>query len=498
MRVLAAFFIVLLGTGLALAQGSDYVAPPAPKPAAKPAAAKPSPAKPAAAKPKPAEHTPPAAATPTPRNASTTGTTNTAAPPPAKHNLPDAYAELSLTERMSLQSDLAWIGDYNGLINGEFSDRLVAAVKTFQRRRKGKETGILTPQERTELAAVAAPKQEEVGWRLVEDTVTGVRLGLPAKLATNTAPGESGTRWFSQQGQLQIETFRVTSGASLEAVLDRLKKPPPKRRISQSVLKPDYFVLSGMQGLKKFYIRASIKDGQIRGVSILYDQAMEGTMDSVVVAMSSAFVPFAAVSATATSVSTAPAQRRKVEYGTGIVVNAAGYIVTDRQVIDGCNVIVIPGHGNAERVAEDKSGDLALIRIYGPRELTPIRLIGATAGTSNVTLVGIADPQAQGGDAAVSTASARLGAAASNRPLDAAPTVGFSGAAAIDDAGQFAGMVVLKPTMVAGPAPAPQAAVVPREKVMSFLDANYVAPASGQPGVEQAKAAVVRVICVRK
>ena len=101
-------------------------------------------------------------------------------------------------------------------------------------------------------------------------------------------------------------------------------------------------------------------------------------------------------------------------------------------------------------------------------------------------------------DAAVSTASARLGPAASNRPLDAAPALGFSGAAAIDDAGQFAGMVVLKPMMVAGPAPAPQAAVVPREKVMSFLDANYVAPASGQPGVEQAKAAVVRVICVRK
>ena len=31
----------------------------------------------------------------------------------------------------------------------------------------------------------------------------------------------------------------------------------------------------------------------MRGITILYDQAMEGTIDPIVVAMSSAFVPFA-------------------------------------------------------------------------------------------------------------------------------------------------------------------------------------------------------------
>jgi hypothetical protein len=75
---------------------------------------------------------------------------------------------------------------------------------------------------------------------------------------------------------------------------------------------------------------------------------------------------------------------------------------------------------------------------------------------------------------------------------------GFSGAAALDRAGRFAGVLVQKPAVVAGPADVPQAALVARDRVINFLEANYVAPASGQPGADEAKASVVRVICVRK
>ena len=80
------------------------------------------------------------------------------------------------------------------------------------------------------------------------------------------------------------------------------------------MLRPDFFVVSGTQGLKKFYVRAFAKDGEVRGLTILYDQAMEGTMDPIVVAMSSAFVPFASYAGRQRA---AEVPRRKVEYGTG-------------------------------------------------------------------------------------------------------------------------------------------------------------------------------------
>ena len=56
----------------------------------------------------------------------------------------------------------------------------------------------------------------------------------------------------------------------------------------------------------------------------------------------------------------APAPKRKVEYGTGIIVSSAGHVVTDRQVIDGCQFITVAGLGSAEVLAEDKTSDLAL------------------------------------------------------------------------------------------------------------------------------------------
>jgi hypothetical protein len=269
----------------------------------------------------------------------------------------------------------------------------------------------------------------------------------------------------------------------------------PRRRIESSSLQTDSFVISGMQGLKKMVVRGFVRNGEVRGITILYDQAMEGTMDPLVAPMSSAFVPFSTGFAVASAADTA---RRKVEYGTGVFVSAAGHVLTDRNLIDTCNIIALPGVGNAERVATDAGGDLALLRVYGARNTVPIGMLAATQGSANVTLLGIADPQAQGGGAAISAVNAKAGIAADSSPLESAPALGFSGAAALDAQGRFAGVVVMKAPMVAGPGGAPQAAVVPAERIRNFLEANYVAPASGAVGVEAAKASVTRVICVRK
>ena len=69
---------------------------------------------------------------------------------------------------------------------------------------------------------------------------------------------------------------------------------------------------------------------------------------------------------------------------------------------------------------------------------------------------------------------------------------------ALDSDGKFAGLALLRPVIVAGPpnaAPAAQAALVPADTVREFLKVNGVTATSGPA---DARAAVVRVICVRK
>jgi hypothetical protein len=162
-------------------------------------------------------------------------------------------------------------------------------------------------------------------------------------------------------------------------------------------------------------------------------------------------------------------------------------------------VIVLPGIGNAERVINDPNNELALIRVFGARNTTPVAMIGASPTTGQtVTLLGVADPRNQGGGAEVSAVRANLGAEAPTRLLDSVPALGFAGAAVVNEQGQFGGVAVLKAPVVAGPAGAPQAGVVPVDRIRNFLEANYVAPASGKPGIESVKASVTRVICVRK
>jgi hypothetical protein len=404
------------------------------------------------------------------------------------------YAAMTPAERTAIQSDLAWTGDYNGLIDGEFTDRSVAAVREFQKKLKNKQTGILNPQERAQLAAAAKAPQEEVGWRMVTDETSGTRLGIPSKLAPERGKGKTGGRWFSQQGQIQIEAFRVRErGIALAAVFEREKKEPPQRKVEYSVLRDHFFVVSGLQGLKKFYVRGYIRDGEVRGFTLLYDQATEGTMDAVAVAMSNAFQPFPALPVQ----SAAPPVRRKVEYGTAIVATREGHLVTDRQNVDGCQSIVVAGHGHAERVVDDEVRGVALVRLYGAANLVPLPLAGEPAQGPNLTLVGISDPQAQGGGAAVTTPSARLTA---NNAITPAPQPGLAGAVALDAQGRFFGMATTKAAVAAGAAGNAPAltAIVPAEAIGEFLKAHKVAPAAGRADAAAAKAAVVRVICVRK
>jgi hypothetical protein len=337
------------------------------------------------------------------------------------------------------------------------------------------------------LAEVPSFSTEAVGWQLVEDAKTGARLGVPEKLTPHVGASRSGTRWSSTQGQIQIETFRL-SEAALPALFDEEKKMAHRQIVSSS-LKPDAFVILGVQGLKNFLVRADARGGEVRGVTVLYDQATEGTMGRVAVAVANAFVGFPDPNAVPP-----PGLRRRVEYGSAIVVGSDGDLITPVRNVDDCQAVTVPPFGHAERVAEDKANDLALIRLYGARNLVPAPLADASVQSGDVTLIGVADPLAQTGDSVATGVPARLTA----QGVDPTPKLGFSGAAAVDARGRLAGMVDVRPPVVAGSggAAGQGATLVPVETIRAFLQTQHITPAAAaNAAINQS---VLRVICVRK
>jgi hypothetical protein len=400
---------------------------------------------------------------------------------------PDALAGIPGDERLALQAALLWAGDYTGSIGGE--DPMLTAIKNYQKRSKGKVTGMLTAPERADLVAAARDHEQEFGWNVVADPATGVRIGLPTKLVPVARDAARGTRWSSAHGEVQVETFRIKT-SDLAALFEHEKKEP-KRQIENSALRADNFVVSGMQGLKRFSVKAQLRDGEVRGFTMLYDQMMEGIVAPVVVAMASSFAPFPERSAPFAS----PA--KSVEYGTGLIVSALGDIVTDRNLTHGCQVIVAKGLGNAERVAEDPESGLALLRVYGARTLTPLALPLGTAKPGEVSLVGMPDPKEQDGRKPLTEIKARLADGAAIELREPVPMAGFSGAAALDSNGKVLGMIEMRTAVLASAAPAPPPVrLVSALTIRAFLEARDVAPVATLNA--DARAAIVRVICVRK
>ena len=395
------------------------------------------------------------------------------------------YAALPAAERLTIQTNLAWIGVYEGLPGGDVDDRTVEAAKSFQKGHAAKDTGILDKQQRAQLAAAAVGPQQAVGWRVIDDAATGARFGLPEKLVSRSGASLGGSRWSSGRGQIQIETFQLGE-ASLPALFDEEKKAPRSRRVEASALKSDSFVIAGTQGLKNLVVRADTRGSEIRGITILYDQANKGVMMPAAIAIANSFQGFPDPHA-----GPPPGQKPAVEYGTAIVADGSGVLVAPRPLTADCDTITVPGFGHAVRVAEDGANSLALLRVFAGGTLTPAPL-GGESGGDNLTLIGIADPLAQQGGSAVTHAAAHRNA----QVVEPSPAPGFSGAAAIDAQGRFAGMVELRSQLVAGSAaPSPQAILISAAAVRAFLSAQGITPSVGAGAMDQS---IVRVICVRR
>ena len=457
-----------------------------PLPAARPGEGKPTDAKIVATAPVPVPTAKPAAAKPT---AAKPVETKTAAIKPAER-VAELIGGIPRDEWPKIQAALLWAGDYKNAQGGE--ETTDAAIRNFQKRNKGKVTGVLTPSERASLVDAAKRHENEFGWTVMVDPATGIRMGVPTKLVPQARDAPHGTLWSSVHGEVRIETFRIKEpGLTLAALFEREKKQPANRHVESSALHDDSFAMSGMQGLKLFAVHAKMRDGEIRGYTMAYDQMMEGIVAPVTAAVLAAFSPFPERSAPYAALA------RPVEYGNGLVVSGQGHIVTNLQLTRGCQVIVAAGLGNADRVAMDEQHGLALLRVYGARKLTPVTLAQDLTKTADLTLVGIPDPKEQDGTGKLTEIKARLNAGDAIELRRPVPMAGLSGAAALDAQGHVLGMLQIGHAVLASAdAALPPVRLMSAEVIRGFLAAHNV-PAPEAPPAD-AKGAVVRLICVRK
>ncbi|HLJ72658.1 MAG TPA: peptidoglycan-binding domain-containing protein [Roseiarcus sp.] len=276
-----------------------------------------------------------------------------------------AYEALSEADRRAIQDALIWTGDYNGVVDGNFGKRTRDAILAYQADAKTPTTGILDPAALARLIAVAGKAKAAVKFQIVADDKSGVRIGAPLRLLDRRAALPNGSRLANAEGSATLDL--VSAGGDLAALYARLSADTPGRKTTLKLSRPDFFVLSGEEGGRKFYLRYAKAPtnwpdpSQVRGFKLTYP-AQSASFDRIAVAIADTFEPFPAAATPAANATTVPAKAptpsKPALAANGLIV-AAGEALT---ALDSgaCPHPSVDGKP-AKYLREDKQAGLSLI-----------------------------------------------------------------------------------------------------------------------------------------
>lgn len=326
------------------------------------------------------------------------------APEPADETPTQARASerlLSREERADLQVALKWAGVYDGGIDAAFGQGTRASMARWQAENGFDTTGILTTRQRTELLRQYNAVFDGLGLRTVRDNATGIAMDLPTAVvsferyeppfAHFNAIGDIDARLLliSQQGD------RATL-AGLYDVMQTLKIVPETGPRS---LESDGFTLIGEGALKISQTRVWLRDGQIKGFTLIWPIGDEARRTRLIARMTDSFAwlpgtldPSEGSTAQSIDLISGLEIRKPKLSRSGFYVDAGGAVLTTAEAVQGCGRITIDESYDADVTLTDTTLGVSVLRPRAPlaplgvatfQEITP-RLLSdvAVAGYS--------------------------------------------------------------------------------------------------------------------
>ncbi len=399
---------------------------------------------------------------------------------PAPDPLREAFDALPDAERRAIQDALVWTGDYKGSIDGVLGRGGVAALSAFAKRAKTTPEGLLADARRKQLVSEAQKLKAATRFVPLQDARSGATIALPVAVFTRKTDTPNGARWTNAAGSASVETFRDAE-LELPALYERLRAPAPGRKVTYSILRPEFLVVTGEDQRGPFYIRAARGEVSgkplIRGYSLLYARTLQASFDVFSIAISNGFQPFAIAaapgqaSAPAGAGAAAPGPRRVIE-ATALALTPTRALTALSRDCPDMRVADMPG----KIVRRDEATGLALIETQGLRAVFA-RPSARPPGEGDVFVLFSAQA---GPRASVSLAPGRtMAPVAANGPwrVSAAVQDGVGGAVVFDRSGSWMGLLAQptqEPRRIAGVIPQAAWRMTSAEAAVAFLAASGV------------------------
>ena len=304
-----------------------------------------------------------------------------------------------LADRKALQEGLGWLGFYNGVVDGVLSKRTIDALTAYQQSVDERPDGIVTQKGLAALKDGAAKAKAAVGFRLIDDPVTGLRIGAPMKLLEKRDSGEASAALTSKDGRVGLYLREATG--SLAALYKSFSADVGARRVSYKVLKADaFFVTAGEEGDNKFYRRYAASPGggdnaKLRGFAFIYPKARAKALDPVALAIANSFEPFPAASPPVPPPPPKPPEliATALVLAPGVAITAFDPATCKSPTISGKPARYLDGGAPLVQLGGDFGADAAAIPVgEGSDDLVALRLVGggATATLEATTATPIA------------------------------------------------------------------------------------------------------------
>lgn len=400
--------------------------------------------------------------------------------------------ELSREQRMELQVALKAAGFYTSSIDGAFGRGTRRSMSDWQAARGFEPTGVLTTAQRQVLMDEYNAPLISVGMARVEDTKAGIALQIPAG-EVGFDRYESPFAHYTSTGDLGAQLLLISQPGDkrtlfgLYDILQTLEIVPlegPRERGSDS------FTIEGRSSKTVSFTQASLKNGEIKGFTLIWPAGDEDRRTRVLAAIQSSFSrlegvldPAAGGDAVQSIDLVSGLEIRKPKLSrTGFFVDGSGSVLTTSDVVAGCTRITLD-HGYQADIAANNSAEgiavlkpaeaLAPAAVAGlstasPRLQSEVAVSGfsyeGVLGAPSLTWGRIADVKSLDGDTRVAR-------------LDLAAQPGDAGGPVLDATGAVLGMLL--PQKSGGKQlPEGVSFAANAEAIRSALDAAGVAPAA--------------------
>ncbi|MGR3393850.1 MULTISPECIES: serine protease [Rhodobacterales] len=285
-------------------------------------------------------------------------------------------AALSRGEREMLQVALQWSGHYNAAIDGAFGRGTRAAMAGWQSSNGYETTGVLTTRQRAALLGQYNAVLEGLDMAPVSDTRAGISIQMPtgavefdhyeAPFAVYEPSGELAARvlLISQPGDRQTLSGLYEIMQTLEIV--PLEGPRERRR--------DGFTLTGANDDIVSHTEATLRDGQIKGWTLIWPAGDEERRERVLGLMQTSFSTTGAVldpaevsdEGQAVDLVSGLQIRQPKATVSGFFVDAGGAVVTAADAVASCGRITLEDVYEASVAASDAALGVAVLRPETP------------------------------------------------------------------------------------------------------------------------------------